>query len=237
MKFGLCLLAAMLPHAMAGPTAVVETARQIPVAASVDVVVVGGSVAGVSAAVAAAAKGNSVFLIAPRLELGEDIVDTLHLWLEPGETATGPITERIFAKPGPAPPLRVKQTLENALLTAGVRFLFGCYATDVLTDRGGHLAGIVMANRAGRQAVIAKVIVDATVYASVARRAGARFHAWSGGTVEARRVVLGGKSANEEAIRRRVSVPACPTPRIPSRLPRSPGRPNDDGARVPEMSE
>jgi hypothetical protein len=41
----LWLLAALQAGAMAGATAVVETARQIPVAASVDVVVVGGSVA------------------------------------------------------------------------------------------------------------------------------------------------------------------------------------------------
>ena len=102
MKLAYCLFAVTLAQAGAAPKAVIESARRIPLAASVDVVVVGGSVAGVAAASEAAAKGKSVFLIAPRLYLGEDVVDTMHLWLEAGEKPTGPLTERIFSKPGPA---------------------------------------------------------------------------------------------------------------------------------------
>ena len=205
----LILLLSVLPlaDAAAAPAAVGESARRIPVAASVDVVVAGGTVAGVAAALEAAAQGQSVYLLAPRLYLGEDVVDSLHLWLEEGEKPTGALTERIFAKPGPAPPLRVKQTLEKALVTAGVRFLFGSYATDALVDQNGRPAGIVVANRAGRQAVVAKVVVDATAGAAVARRAGASFHPWSGGQMETRRVVLGGKPVNQQAIRRRIPVP------------------------------
>ena len=43
--------------------------------------------------------------------------------------------------------------------------------------------------------------------ASLARLAGAQFQKWPGGTMEVRRVVLGGKAANEDAIRREVRVP------------------------------
>ncbi len=57
-------------------------------------------------------------------------------------------------RPRPPRPLHVKKTLEKALLDAGVEFLFSCYPTDVLRDAGGAPAGIVMANRAGRQAVL-----------------------------------------------------------------------------------
>ena len=53
----------------------------------------------------------------------------------------------------PPRPMHVKKTLDEALLEAGVDFLYSCYATDVLTDDGGQPCGIVMANRAGRQAV------------------------------------------------------------------------------------
>ena len=65
--------------------------------------------------------------------------------------------------------------MDKALLQAGVAYLTGCYATDVLRDTDGRLAGVVMANRSGRQAVRAKVIVDATRQAAVARLANAAF--------------------------------------------------------------
>ena len=78
-------------------------------------------------------------------------------------------------------PLGVKKELDAALLAAKVRYLLGCYATDVLRDAEGKPAGIAMANRAGRQAVTAKVMIDATDRAWVARRAGARAQPWPAG--------------------------------------------------------
>jgi NADPH-dependent 2,4-dienoyl-CoA reductase/sulfur reductase-like enzyme len=188
-------------------TAVVESARRIPVAKKVDVVVAGGTMAGVSAALEAAANGRSVLLIAPRLYLGEDLADTLRLWLEEGEKPTGALTEKIFSKPGPAPPLRLKKTLEEALTKAGVEFLLGSIATEIVVDGKGQPAGVVMANRAGRQAVIAKAIIDATVDAAVAQQAGVKFRSWKGGPLEVRRVVLGGSAVNEKAIRRTIALP------------------------------
>ena len=70
--------------------------------------------------------------------------------------------------------MHIKRMLDKHLLDAGVQFLFGCYVTDVLVGADGAPAGIVMANRAGRQAVRAKVIIDATERATVARLAGAK---------------------------------------------------------------
>lgn len=186
------------------PASVVESARRIPVAGTVDVVVAGGTMAGVSAALEAAREGRKVLLIAPRLYLGEDLADTMRLWLEEGEKPTGTLSERIFNKPGPAPPLRVKRTMEEALTRAGVQFLLGSTPTDLLVDAAGAPAGVVMANRAGRQAVVAKVVIDATMDAAVAQQAGAKFHAWKGGSLEFRRVVLGGQPVREEAIARRI---------------------------------
>jgi hypothetical protein len=316
------------------PAVVNESAREIPIAQSVDVLVVGGSTGAVSAAVAAAESGASVFLTAPRPYLGDDMTATLQLWLEDGEEPASPLAKAIFHDPLPpmnrpsahrmpftysadqpsasmhadtktpsklsdltwgdptrqsvqydddvnitidlgesrdvaavhvwnysrpgsngfgvrdvtvftsndrktwqevaiarpsaadeigdtiqnlfaqleantrylklavrkAPkatrillgeievirpaadeaeeastlppwprPMHVKRTLDQTLLDAGVAFLYNCYATDVLTDDAGRPCGIVMANRAGRQAVIAKTIIDATERATVAR--------------------------------------------------------------------
>jgi NADPH-dependent 2,4-dienoyl-CoA reductase/sulfur reductase-like enzyme len=187
---------------------VLESARRLPVAAQVDVVVVGGTTGAVAAALEAERAGRSVYLVAPRPFLGEDLGDTLRLWPDAGEPAAGSLAARIFAGGGPVAPLRVKKTLEEALLERKISFLLTSYATDLLVDAVSRPAGVVIANRSGRQAIVAKVIIDATDEAVMARQAGARRHTWSGGPVELHRVVLGGKPAAEEAIRRRVAYPA-----------------------------
>ena len=73
-----------------------ESARQVPVAAEADVVVVGGSTGAVAAAIEAAQRGARVFLAAPRHYLGDDMAGTLRLWLEPGETPRGPLAKHLF---------------------------------------------------------------------------------------------------------------------------------------------
>ena len=100
----------------------------------------------------------------------------------------------------PVRPLHVKQTLDSALLDAGVEFLYGCYATDVLRDSQGNLCGIVMANRAGRQAVVARVIIDATDRALVARLAGGKFRPYPAGPHAMKRVVIGGEPCSGAGI-------------------------------------
>jgi flavin-dependent dehydrogenase len=90
-------------------------------------------------------------------------------------------------------PLRVKQVLDKTLVDAGVGFLTSSYATDVLRDAQGAPAGIIIANRSGRQAVKAKVIVDATERAGVARLAGVRFRPYPQGPQTFERVVIAGE--------------------------------------------
>jgi flavin-dependent dehydrogenase len=177
---------------------VVESSRRLPVAATVDVVVAGGSVAAVAAAIEAAQAGRSVMLIAPRPHLGDELTDTYRLWLEEGERPTGALSERMFAGGNPAPPVRIKKTLEEALAKAGVRFLFSSYATEALQDRDGRPAGLVMTNRAGRQAIVAKVVIDATSDGVVARQAGASRRAAASGPLEVRRVALVDKAGRAE---------------------------------------
>ncbi len=77
-----------------------ESARQIPVAAEVDVVVVGGSTGAVAAAAEAAHAGAKVFLAAPHPYLGDDMTATLRLWLEPGEVPASSLAQRIYRDAG-----------------------------------------------------------------------------------------------------------------------------------------
>ncbi len=347
-----------------------ESARQIPVACSVDVLVVGGSTGAVSAAVAAADSGAKVFLAAPRPYLGDDMTATLQLWLEEGETPVAPLAKRLYrdpvtaarmpsarripfryqadqptserhrdtpvpsllcdgawgdpvrqsvqydedvnltleldearqigamrlwayhqtgpagyrvgsvtvassdgrnewrelavisnpqdqfetsiclevpieirtdrlrlsvkkapgaarillgeiellAPPSPADeavdgrqpwprPMHVKRVLDQALLDAGVDFLYNCFATDLLTDDQGQPCGIVMANRAGRQAVIAKTMIDATERSLIARLAGAKCRPYPAGPQTFRRVVIGSPPIQCEGVNSRTIQP------------------------------
>lgn len=97
-------------------------------------------------------------------------------------------------------PLRVKQALDRALLDAGVAFLTGSFATDLLRDADGAPAGVVIANRTGRQAVLAKVIVDATERGTVARLAGAAFRPYPAGPQTFTRIVIAGEAPSGEGL-------------------------------------
>jgi len=117
-----------------------------------------------------------------RVLLGEIIIEEKNSFAQAGE-----VTARI-----PPTPMQVKRTLDEALLESKVQFLYGCYATDVLIDDDGNVAGIVMANRSGRQAVKAKIVIDATPRANVARMAGATFKPYPSGAQNFKRIVVGG---------------------------------------------
>lgn len=77
--------------------AVLESALAIPLAAEVDLVVVGSSVGGMAATTAAAEAGMTVFVAAPRMYLGEDLCAPYRLWLAPGEEPDTPLARAMFA--------------------------------------------------------------------------------------------------------------------------------------------
>ncbi len=205
---GLSLSAAVFAQ---GPQAINESAREVPLVDQVDVVVIGGSCGAVSAAVAASKAGSSVYLLAPSMYLGEDIAGTMRLYLEKGETPQSELGKAIFTSAAKSNvfknenfthviPLQAKKALDDALLKAGVKFLYGCYATDVLRDADGKVAGVVIANRAGRQAIAAKTVIDATPRATVARVAGAKFSAFPAGKQTFSRIVVGVKPRTDTGI-------------------------------------
>jgi len=108
----------------------------------------------------------------------------------------------------PPTPMQVKRVLDQALLDTGVKFLYGCYATELLSDEQGEPAGIVMTNSSGRQAVKAKVIIDATTNATVARMGGARFVEREQGLSQFTRIVVGGQRSNPDGSVSRLKMPA-----------------------------
>ena len=161
-----------------------EGSRKIPVYAEADIVVVGGSSAAVAAASAAAAAGKRVFLIAGLPYLGDDICGSFRYREEKPRFKESVLAQNIFKGKKFPNPLHVKTELENELLFNNVAFLYSSYVTDILVDGNGAIGGVVIANRSGRQAVKAPVIIDATPTAVVARMAGAAFTPFVSGTTD-----------------------------------------------------
>jgi FAD binding domain. len=116
---------------------ILEKEKQIPVIDETDVIIVGGSIAAIEAAVAIANQGKKVFLVTQYPYLGEDACGTLNLYKgyndtkenNSGQSAYVGITGtlqtnlsvKLFGKGvNPPTPLHVKTTLENELINNNI---------------------------------------------------------------------------------------------------------------------
>ena len=72
-------------------------------------------------------------------------------------------------------PERLKIVSQEMLLEAGVRLVFHSWAAVPIVEDGA-VKGVVFESKSGRQALMAKVVVDATGDGDVFARAGAQFH-------------------------------------------------------------
>lgn len=97
-------------------------------------------------------------------------------------------------------PMKVKKTFDDALLAAGVSFLTGCFATEPLRDADGCVAGAAVANKSGRQAVLAKVVVDASERAEFSRLAGAEARPFPAGMYTFTRMVIAGEAPKADGV-------------------------------------
>lgn len=186
-----------------------QSQREIPLINSVDIVIIGGTTSAVSAAVAASRQGASVFLIAPKPYLGEDMCGTLRLRIDKSRTLNTDLEKSVFQDSFQTTPMQVKATLAKALIKANVDFIFSSFVTDIIWDNNNIPSGIVIANRAGRQAVKAKVIIDATDRAWVCRMTGAKFYNWKGEAVEFQRniIIPGENDSTPDYITHKLEVP------------------------------
>jgi len=179
-----------------------ESERMIPLSYDVDVIVVGGTLRGVAAAESASKAGARVFLVTDRPYLGEDVCATQRLWIEAKQKPKTALGKAIYSATEAhatdnglliVTPMNVKRKLDEALIKSKVPYLYGSYVTEVLHDPNGDVAGVIVANRSGRQAVRGKVIIDATDRGSVARIAGANFTPYPSGPQKFKRIIVGGK--------------------------------------------
>ena len=173
-----------------------EPARDIPVRASVDILVVGGGPSGLMAAQAAAAKGLKVMLIESRSYLGGNLTIGLPILGFLGQKGNQIIKglpqrfidrlkERGAASDHRPCALHVSLTIIDSeeaktlamqlMEEAGVEVLMYVFCTDVIKE-GDEVKGVVIESKAGREAILAKTVIDCTGDGDVAFRAGVECH-------------------------------------------------------------
>jgi hypothetical protein len=173
-----------------------QSERDLPIAYEVDVLIVGGSSAGVAAAVAASKQGANVFLTAQETYLGEDICANFRYWNGDQSTELG---KKLFGSGQPTP-MHVKRTLDQELISNHIGFIYSSYVTELVVNTEGQPSGVVIANRSGRQAIIAKTIIDATPRASVIRMSKAHFTDYPSGKHTFDFVVVGNDKKTGEGL-------------------------------------
>jgi NADPH-dependent 2,4-dienoyl-CoA reductase/sulfur reductase-like enzyme len=175
-----------------GPRFVQASAREIPICAAVDIVVVGSNEGGLAAAWRAAQDGSSVLVLGDTYYFSDEVSAKARYWLEADEVPQGEFAKALFQDQTDASrqlvPAQYKRKIEDLLLQARVAFHFNSRPAGVLVDGSGAVAGVLTTNKAGLQAVVAKIVIDATPTAAVARMAGAEFTPWSEQQVTVSRV-------------------------------------------------
>lgn len=167
----------------AGGALVEEAARVLPVAASTDVLVLGGGVAGLAAGLAAGRTGAEVLLVERGNCLGGTATaGMMALFYTPYRCAHGipkEIFDRLIAAGGafPGEVISVDHEIFKAVAfemaaERGIRILLHTICADVVMD-GNRTRGVVIENKGGRQAVLGQALVDASGDADIAARAGA----------------------------------------------------------------
>ncbi len=162
--------------------------RVIAAAASTraDVLVIGGTPAGVAAAVAAARRGDNVTLVAQRSELGgvltDAVMDQWDLNIAPtGRPVEGGIFNEIYAQLGDAFTAANAADVFSDLVEAQpeIHTLFNARPVRVQTSEGAggiHVDAVTFARpNAPDCTVSASEVIDATDNADVAALAGARY--------------------------------------------------------------
>src|SRR5262252_1143976 len=176
-----------------------EEARDIPITHRADVIVVGGGVAGVAAALAASRTGADTLLIERYGALGGNLTiglleASMSFHDRQGKQLIGGIPDEIIRRlreaggtvghvvddvgyagtVTPYDPEELKMVCLELTQEAGVRLLLHTWIVGAIRDNG-RITHLVIENKSGRQAVAADVFVDCSGDGDVAALAGVDF--------------------------------------------------------------
>ena len=171
-------------HAMSldDTAAVIEQPRRTPVVRDVDVLVVGGGPAGVGAALAAGRAGAKTLLVERHAVLGgmwtAGMVNPFFDFRKKGWLVAELIARLEAEGAWYSHPSRstfdyetMVRTLEAMMTEAGVEFWYHVLMTDTIVE-DACVRGVVVESKAGREAILARVVIDCTGDGDVAARAG-----------------------------------------------------------------
>lgn len=173
---------------------ITEPAREIPVLANTDVLVIGGGPAGTAAAIAASRAGAETYLVERYNHLGGLWTGGLVLPLlathavDKGKNKRqvihgigGEMAQRlkelgmILGEENPVvDPEAAKYVLDEMINEAGVKMLYHAWGTNVIMD-GDLIKGVCIESKSGRLAVLAKVVIDCTGDGDILDLAGESF--------------------------------------------------------------
>lgn len=160
---------------------ITEPAKQIPILAETDVLVIGGGPAGTAAAIAASRTGAETYLVERYNHLGGLWTGGLVLPLlathaydqhkKPKQVIHGiggEMTKRLkdlgmaISEVNPViDPEAGKYILDEMIREAGVKMLYHTWGANVIMD-GNTIKGVFVESKSGRMAVLAKVVIDCT---------------------------------------------------------------------------
>ena len=191
------------PSAFIRDGKIVQPEREVPVFSQADVVVVGGGPAGFSAAIGAARAGAKTILVERYGSLGGLFTNGMVLLLlSIGVDVNGKyklvekgvcseFTDRLKAM-GPraisnrpnytktgrwqpdCDPEAAKVLMDVMVAEAGVEMIFHAWGVDVIQS-GKEVKGVIVESKQGRQAILAKCVVDASGDGDVYFQAGANY--------------------------------------------------------------
>lgn len=178
---------------------IIEPERKTPVVAETDLLVCGGGYAGFAAALCAARLGAKVLLLEKYGFLGGLITTSLVITTPPLNNGINLEVGRLLSEhqayvfcqhSGRDPqdaeqrdpadlmhavdPELIKYQFPRMLLAAGVRLLLHTYIAGVVRE-GQRIKGVIIESKAGRQAILAKMVIDATGDADIVCFAGAPY--------------------------------------------------------------
>ncbi|MBR0504439.1 MAG: FAD-dependent oxidoreductase, partial [Kiritimatiellae bacterium] len=183
---------------------VLQPAREIPIFHTTDVVVVGGGAAGFAAALAAARAGSKVALVERYGSLGGLFTNGMVLIMlstsyreAPGRfrlvtkglvtefanraralgswACTRPLSEHKSGHWQPTvDPECAKYLMDRMVEEEKIDMFFHCWGVDTVQD-GDKVLGVVFESKQGRQAILAKQVVDCTGDADVLFQAGGEY--------------------------------------------------------------
>lgn len=166
-----------------------EQSREIPVADTVDVLVLGSGPAGVAAAITAGEMGAKTMLIEQLGTVGG--MSTAGLMSHWTGNTEGGIYERILEKSADLSgdesdrcngsarqiinPERLKNVYLEMLAEANVALRLYTFASEVIKE-GTQVKGVIIESKSGREAIYAAIVIDCTGDGDIAAKAGAEYY-------------------------------------------------------------